>query len=335
MSDSQWVPVLVLFLILLPWRLSAQQPAPWHDPSPHDVQFVTVGDNVKLEVLDWGGSGRPLVFLAGYTTAHIYDEIAPKLTDVAHVYGITRRGLGLSSKTASGYTAQESADDVLQVLDALNLSNPVLIGHSFGGQDLSTLGAKYPQRMAGLVYLNSAEDPSLGPVSGKVSRPLRGQLPEALQTLDDNTSFSAYRERQKADHGLAFPEAELRQLFASNPDGTVGAYLVPKNVRDAMFAGIEAPDYTRIQVPVLAFFAVPMALEDQIKLYRPKNTEEEAALGTMYAINLAWVARNRDALKRGLPHAQTVELVGASMYIFLSNETDVEQGLRAFLAGLH
>ncbi len=334
MSDRIWVTVAVLFVASLGGRASAQVPVEWRDPSPHKVQFVSVGDNIKLEVLDWGGSGRALVFLAGYTTAHIYDEIAPKLTDVAHVYGITRRGLGLSSKSASGYTAQESADDVLQVLDALNLSKPVLIGHSFGGQDLSTLGAKYPRRMAGLVYLNSAEDTSLGPVRAKVSRPSQGQLPEALQRLPDKTSFSAYRERQKADHGLAFPEAELRQLFASNRDGTVGAYLVPTNVRDAMFAGIESPDYSRIHVPVLAFFALPAALEDQIKLYRPKNAEEDAALGIMYAINLAWVARNRDALKRGLPHAQTIELVGASMYIFLSNETDVEQGLRSFLAGL-
>ena len=144
MSDQSWVTVAVLMVASLAGRASAQEPAQWRDPSLHKVQFVTVGDNVKLEVLDWGGSGRPLVFLAGYTTAHIYDEIAPKLTDVAHVYGITRRGLGSLSKTASrggGYTAQESADDVLQVLDALNLSKPVLIGHSFGGQDLSTLGA--------------------------------------------------------------------------------------------------------------------------------------------------------------------------------------------------
>jgi len=31
------------------------------DSSPHSVQFITVDDNVKLEVLDWGGSGRPLI----------------------------------------------------------------------------------------------------------------------------------------------------------------------------------------------------------------------------------------------------------------------------------
>lgn len=37
----------------------------WKDPTKHTVQFVTVENNVKLEVLDWGGAGPPLVFLAG------------------------------------------------------------------------------------------------------------------------------------------------------------------------------------------------------------------------------------------------------------------------------
>src|SRR5215472_14488508 len=51
------------------------------DSSPHSVQFVAVDDNVKLEVLDWGGSGRPLVLLAGLgNTAHIFDRFALKLT---------------------------------------------------------------------------------------------------------------------------------------------------------------------------------------------------------------------------------------------------------------
>ncbi|HEY2459427.1 MAG TPA: hypothetical protein VGI16_01400, partial [Candidatus Acidoferrum sp.] len=60
------------------------------DPSPHSVQFITVEDNVKLEVLDWGGSGRPLVLLAGLgDTAHVFDKFAPKLTPTYHVYGIT------------------------------------------------------------------------------------------------------------------------------------------------------------------------------------------------------------------------------------------------------
>ena len=42
---------------------------------------MPVDDNVHLEVLDWGGTGRPLVVLARLgDTAHVHDDFAPKLT---------------------------------------------------------------------------------------------------------------------------------------------------------------------------------------------------------------------------------------------------------------
>jgi hypothetical protein len=65
------------------------------DTSPHIVRMIPVEPDIKLEVLDWGGTGRPLVLLAGLgNTAHDFDEFAPKLTARYHVYGITRRGSG-------------------------------------------------------------------------------------------------------------------------------------------------------------------------------------------------------------------------------------------------
>jgi hypothetical protein len=40
------------------------QPAPaWRDPSPHQVRWITVDSSIRLEVLDWEGSGPPLVLL--------------------------------------------------------------------------------------------------------------------------------------------------------------------------------------------------------------------------------------------------------------------------------
>src|ERR1035437_7027917 len=83
----------------------------------------TVGDGVQLEVLDWGGTGRPVVLLAGLGfTAHVFDGFAEKLTDSYHVYGITRRGYGGSSQPAAGYTEQRLAEDDLRVFDALTLA---------------------------------------------------------------------------------------------------------------------------------------------------------------------------------------------------------------------
>jgi len=47
------------------------------DPSLHKTHFVTVQHGVRLEVLDWGGSGPPLIFLAGLGgTGHSFDGFA-------------------------------------------------------------------------------------------------------------------------------------------------------------------------------------------------------------------------------------------------------------------
>ncbi len=131
----------------------------WRDTAPHTVQFVTVDKDVKLEVLDWGGSGRPLVLLTGLgNTAHIFDKFAPKLTPTYHVYGITRRGIGLSSApeaTSANYAADRLGQDVIAVIDALKLNRPVLAGHSLAGEELSSVGSRHPEMIAGLIYLDA------------------------------------------------------------------------------------------------------------------------------------------------------------------------------------
>src|SRR5712675_647719 len=87
------ISVALLCWVVFAFVAYAQEPRAWRDSSKHQVKFITVDKGVQLEVLDWSGSGRPLVFLAGGgDTAHVFDDFAPKLTADHHVYGITRRG---------------------------------------------------------------------------------------------------------------------------------------------------------------------------------------------------------------------------------------------------
>ena len=142
----------------------------WPDPSPHVVRFIPVDNGVKLEVLDWGGSGRAMVLLAGLgNTAHVFDDFAPKLTASYHVYGITRRGFGGSGSPEYGYSADRLGDDVLEVLESLKLDRPVLAGHSIAGEELSSVATRHPEKVSGLVYLDAGygyaySDPTLGDV---------------------------------------------------------------------------------------------------------------------------------------------------------------------------
>jgi non-heme chloroperoxidase len=329
-------PLRFLALALLANPTGVAQTPAWQDPSKHQVQFAEVEKDVRLEVLDWGGTERPIVLLGGYTTAHIFDEIAPKLTTAGHVYGITRRGLGASSKPDHGYTASESGEDVIHVLDALKLEKPVLMGYSFGGQDLSVLGAEHSDRIGALVYLDSAEDERVWPFpNGPIStdeKEWKAQLPKIPPA--DRTSIAAYRAWQKAAHNMAFPESELRQLYTINSDGSIGDYLVSKDVRDAMFAGRAYPDYDRIRIPVLAFFEIPAPLSDQLSKYQPLSTEQAAALGAQYVMSQMWTAVNSHALSRALPAAKIVYVVGSNNFIFLTNEAEVVHETVAFVEGL-
>ena len=184
---------------------AAQTVSEWRDPSSHRATMVSVDREVTLEVLDWGGTGRPLVLLAGQgNTAHVFDDFAPRLTSLGHVYGITRRGYGKSSVPQQGYDADRLADDVLAVLDALELERPVLIGHSIAGEELSSLAARYPLRAGGLVYLDAVGDrtvplPPMPPMP--FARPRRG--PPQHRRLsglgEDNDGDDVPGERTAAD----------------------------------------------------------------------------------------------------------------------------------------
>ena len=96
----------LLSALLIPFGAALAQTAngdAWVDTAHHKPGFVTVAPGVRLHYLDFGGTGQPLVLLAGLgNTAHAYDDFAPALTDRFHVIALTRRGFGESSHPDSG-----------------------------------------------------------------------------------------------------------------------------------------------------------------------------------------------------------------------------------------
>lgn len=295
-------------LVGLYWLLG-QAGTAWRDPSPHQVRFVTVDSSVRLEVLDWGGAGRPILFVGCYLTGHVYDDIAPKLTDQFHVYAVTRRGVGASDRPATGYDPRRRADDIREVIDAIGMQRPILVGNSCGGAILHTLGAEHPDRVGALVYLDAAEDPTLT-LSDYDAPPVdRAQLPAFVGTPTPVT----------------FPEAERRQLAERPIDPVIRKAIVEDNhVR---------PDYARIRVPVLAIYRTT-TLEQALKDYPPRNDQERAAFNQGFQSARAMLARWQRDLLAGVPAAWIVELPGANVFMFLSNEADILREVRAFAASV-
>jgi non-heme chloroperoxidase len=175
-----------LLLCLVSAVCNAQKVSVVSDAEPRQ-QFVAVATDVKLEVLDWGGSGRNIVLLAGGgNTAHVYASFAPKLAQHFHVYGITRRGSGASSAPPSGYTARQFGDDVVAVLDGLRITDPVLVGHSIAGEELSAVSKYHRDRASALIYLDAGGPFALyNPQHGDVDTD-RVELQEDLSKLGHN-----------------------------------------------------------------------------------------------------------------------------------------------------
>lgn len=122
--------------------------------------MIRIGPTVSLEVLDWGGRGVPLVFLAGLgNTPHVLDDFAPQFADSCHVVGITRRGFGASAGSPPPSDLDTLVADIAAVLDTLGLGQVVLVGHSIAGEERTRFSELHAPRCTGPVYLDAAYDP--------------------------------------------------------------------------------------------------------------------------------------------------------------------------------
>jgi pimeloyl-ACP methyl ester carboxylesterase len=312
---------LLIALLLISLHLPAQT-----DSSPHKVQFVTVAEGVKLEVLDWGGFGRPLIFLAGAgDTAHAFDNFAAKFTGQNHVYGITRKGSGASSKPAptnGNYSADGLGDDVLAVMQALGIERPVLVGHSIAGEELSSIGSRFPNKVSGLIYLDAAT----GLAFYDSEHPLIEIEMNGIKKRIEEIEAGGVDEQEKLrelESAIASFETVLHQ---NNEDLKTMPPLPPRPpIGAALNFGMEK--YTSIPAPALAIFACP---HDWSHFF-PNDPELRAArLAADAARCSAWA----ETFARGVPTARIVRIPNADHYVHRSNEAQVIDEMKKFLSTL-
>jgi pimeloyl-ACP methyl ester carboxylesterase len=291
------------------------------------VSFITVDTGVKLEVIDWGGSGRPVVLLAGNgQTAHSFDDFAPRLAQFYHVYGVTRRGFGASSKRATGYRTDRRADDVIAILDSLGLKHPVLAGHSLAGEELSSIGSRRPDRLAGLIYL----DPSTGAYDDGTHGDFVVDVAEVKYHLDALRAAGAKGKaavmdslltvlRQMDLPALESALAKMQDTLRFLPP-TLNYPLMPPpttGIAGAIDAGRQR--YRNIHGAMLAIFRAP---------------ESPAGVGVDSAMTRRWLQQTPEfpgRFARGFPHATVVLLPDANHFVFRSNPDQVLTAMRTFI----
>ena len=289
----------------------AQNPAK-PDLARHTVKLVAVDDNVKLEVLDFGGSGRPIIFLSGMgLDGHEFDDFAPMFLPNHRVIAISRRGFGASSAPApnqDNYSADRLGEDVLAVIAALKLDRPVLVGHSLAGEELSSIATSHPEKVSGLVYLEAGYSFALysatlgDPIidAKDLQRHLNLLFAATLQTRSDFAALEASAARFDEDLKA------LDRTLASQP-------APPPRPKDApppppiLLALVNGKQkFTEIHVPTLAIFAIP---------HSPGETTSAQA----------------DAFQAAVPQARVVRIKDADHFVFRSNTKEVVEEMTTFL----
>lgn len=154
------------------------------------------------------GHGPPVLFLHGIThAAVIWAKQFEELSPTQRVLALDLRGHGASRPGHAGISIERCATDVAQLLEALDLSGVVVVGHSMGGMVAIELVADHPEaaeRVAGLVLVGASAAP-LGSASVLLRWPVpnlfarRGQAPGPLGASPE--PMAAVQEPQAPEEG--------------------------------------------------------------------------------------------------------------------------------------
>ncbi|PCJ27462.1 MAG: hypothetical protein COA96_02895 [SAR86 cluster bacterium] len=316
-------------------QFAAIERSNWSDKSPHEVSSVAVDRGVRVEVLDWRNGetkDAPNIFLLPGlgATVHSFDEVAPKLAEKYNVVGMTRRGAGASSTPDHGYDIARLSQDVLEVLDTLEIESPILVGMSIAGEELSYLGANFPDRFSGLVYLDAAYDRTLP--ANKKYRDLNLLLPGSLPMRpQEGTSYQAmqqYAERRGRPRNI--PEGEIIASY----DLTSGQIKHNSLYLDAVMMGLQAPDYKNIAVPALGVYALAGSPEFMMESWYDENDPViQQAVQELYQIERGKVAAI-ELFDTEIPDSEVLILEDGYHWVFLSHEQEVLTAIDEFIKQL-
>ncbi|MEZ4557764.1 MAG: alpha/beta hydrolase [Caldilineaceae bacterium] len=131
---------------------------PASEPAPIDrmVQIRTDPQSLALHVREWPGDRQPFVLVHGLASnARTWDQVAcAGRGRPPGAITVDQRGHGLADKPDDGYDFATVAEDLCLLMDELGVDAPILAGQSWGGNVALIFGAVYPERAAGLAFVD-------------------------------------------------------------------------------------------------------------------------------------------------------------------------------------
>lgn len=300
-----------------------EQVASYSDSSDHRSSFVTIG-GLRVHYLDWGGSGPAMLFVPGAgNTAHVFDDFAPRFVDDFRVIGITRIGFGESDMPSGvGYSLAERVAHMRALLNSLDLTEVVLVGHSLGGDEITQFAVKHPDRVNAVIYLDAAYDHILtGQWQSSLSSSFEAGPP--APTAGDIESVQAFQRYLASVHGVTLPLGEVLASFRFDAAGVFQEPRSPPRVMQEIMAATEPPNFAGVRAPVLSVYSDFQVPQD----FAPWLPDESSALSEEL---LRQVATERERVEALFPKL-TVVMRRNHHYQFLSEPDWTESTIRTFL----
>lgn len=283
---------------------------------------------VRLQYVDWGGHGEPLVLVpARCETPFVFGDLAPLLVNRFRVLGLTARGCGGSGQASDGYGIDLQVRELVGFLDALHIDRATFAGHSASGGKVVRLARLFPTRVTRIVTF----DIIYAGVPDQFESKLEAAIASRSATTEPLSLQSHRREFEAWELGTWSPalERDFKERTETSADGTVRYRQQPHGWQQAYIEDVNAGHYyeTAITHPALFFVARNIDFE-RLKQFPPELQRELQPMAE--AVARARAEQIATYQKNG-PHVQVVWLNRASHYLFVDRAREVAARMLTFL----
>lgn len=186
---------------------------------------VPGADGLALHLLEWSREGVPFLLLHGFgNEAHLWDDTAPLLAPHYRVLALDLRGHGESEHDPEGrYDHDDMVRDLEAVCGALELGRLVLMGHSLGGRVATLFAGRHPERMAGLVIVDSGPEVDL-----RGAMRIRLDAEQTPEHFPSEEAFAVHLERAYPLAGREVVLRMARHMLRRDADGRYRVRMDPR-----------------------------------------------------------------------------------------------------------
>lgn len=253
------------------------------------------------------GEGEPLVVLHGATADHqVWAEQLQPLTDEYRVILYDLRGHGKTGESDWGtYTVDLYADDLVAFIEALELEQPTILGHSWGGMIGYVTAMRYPESISGLATV-SAMTPQTYSTGEWAYKSVF--MPLVTPVMDND----------RIVNGI---EWVFEQIFGDSPGGEMDELERLRDEHDCEMPEIAADERGKILDATRSYFSTERPIQDI-----------DVPVLMLYGENeLPFLEAHAENLQRILDDCQTAEIPDAGHNAQADNPDFILNHLRDFM----